>query len=72
MFKLKYYFNLFLIIAIVNVPINSFSDNHNFHEIIKLIQKDLRTLERAVYSENFSTNNDETKDNITNIDQNSE
>ena len=71
MFKLKYYFYLFLIIIIVNIPNKSFSDNHNLKEEIKLIQKDLKTLERAVYSENFSSN-EETNDNISNIDQNSE
>ena len=72
MFKLKYYFNILLILTIVNFPIKSFSDNHNLKEVIELIQKDLRTLERAVYSENFSTNNDETEDSISSIDQNSE
>ena len=34
------------------------ADNHNLNEVIELIQKDLRTLERAVYIENFSTNLD--------------
>ena len=27
-------------------------------KLLELIQKDLKTLERAVYSENFSTNED--------------
>jgi len=44
---------------------------HNLNEIIKLIQKDLKTLERAVYSENFKLN-DESSDVTNNIDQNSE
>ncbi len=46
-------------------------DNHNLNEIIKLMQKDLKTLERAVYSENFSLN-EESNDNSNSIDQNSE
>ena len=71
MFKLKYYLYLFLIILIVNFPNKSFSDNHNLKEIIELIQKDLKTLERAVYSEDFSSN-DEIDTGINNIDQNSE
>ena len=29
----------------------SFSDNHNIYDVLKLIQKDLKTLERAVYSD---------------------
>ena len=55
MFKLKYYFYIFLTILIINFPIKSYSDSHNLNEIIKLLQKDIKTLERAVYSENFST-----------------
>ena len=71
MFKIKYYFYSILIIVILNVPNKSFSDNHNLNEVIKLIQKDLKTLERAVYSENFSSNK-KTNDSIDDIDQISE
>ena len=71
MFKLKYYLYLFLIILIINFPNKSYSDNHNLYEIIELIKKDLKTLERAVYSEDFSSN-EETNTSISNIDQNSE
>ena len=71
MLKIKYFFYLFLIVMIVNIPTKSFTDNHNLKEVIELIQKDLKTLERAVYSEEFSSN-EEAKDSISNIDQNSE
>ena len=71
MFKLKYYIHFFLILFLINLPIKAFSDNHNIDEIIKLIQKDLRTLERAVYSEDFSSNQDY-NDNSSDMDQNSE
>ena len=71
MFKLKYYSYLFLAIILINFSNKSFSDNHNLNEVIELMQKDLRTLERAVYSENFSLN-DESSDIVNNIDQNSE
>jgi len=37
----------FIFILLSNV---SFADNHNFNEILELIQKDLKTLEKAVYS----------------------
>jgi len=71
MFKLKYFFLLFLTLLLINLPTKGFSDNHNLKEIIELIQKDLKTLERAIYSENFS--NDEDSDNtISSIDKNSE
>ena len=49
----------------------SFADNHNIIEILELIQKDLRTLERAVYSEDFTTSQ-EKSENTNNLDQNSE
>ena len=47
----------------------SFADNHNIYEILDLIKKDLKTLEKAVYSSslNLGNSNDE-----VNLDQNSE
>ena len=71
MFKLKYYFYIFLTILIINFPIKSYSDSHNLNEIIKLLQKDIKTLERAVYSENFSLNED-SESSVNTIDKNSE
>jgi len=71
MFKLKFYFYIFFILLLINTPNKGFSDNHNLKEIIELMQKDLKTLERAVYSENFSLN-DQSDENTNNIDQNSE
>ena len=70
MFKLKYYSYLFLVIILISFSNKGFSDNHNLNEIIELMQKDLRTLERAVYSENFSLN-EESNNNLKNMDQNS-
>jgi tol-pal system protein YbgF len=34
-----------------------FADNHNLNEILELIQKDLKTLEKAVYSGSINTEN---------------
>ena len=53
--KLNYYFYFFLVSILLLVPTKTFSDNHNLNEILELIQKDLRTLERAVYSEDFTS-----------------
>ncbi len=36
---------------------NSFADNHNIYEILEVIQKDIKTLEKAVYSESSELNN---------------
>ena len=35
----------------------SYADNNNINEILKIIQKDLKTLEKAVYSGSFELNN---------------
>ncbi len=48
----------------------SFADNHNIYEVLELIKKDLKTLERAVYSDSFSENTSST--NTKNLDQSSE
>ena len=71
MYKLKYYFYFFLTLILISFPAKAYSENHNLNEVIELIQKDLKTLERAVYSENFSINQD-SNENVNNMDQNSE
>ena len=35
---------------------NSFADNHNIYETLELIQKDIKTLEKAVYSGSIEIN----------------
>ena len=62
--------NLFLIIILVSTK--SFSENHNVLEVLELIQKDLKTLEKAVYS---GSSNDNLNDSISSnsiMDQNTE
>ena len=71
MYKFNYYFYFLLFLIVIAFPSKTYSDNHNLNEIIELIQKDLKTLERAVYSEDFTTSQ-ETSENINNMDQNSE
>ena len=62
--------NLFLIIILVSTK--SFSENHNVLEVLELIQKDLKTLEKAVYSGSLNDNlNDSISSNST-MDQNTE
>ena len=56
----------FIFLILANI---SFADNHNLNEIVDLIQKDLKTLERAVYSGSIDTEN---LSNSTNLDKNSE
>jgi|TARA_B110000027_G_scaffold11445_1_gene10136 tol-pal system protein YbgF len=61
--KLKF---LFILVFLSNV---AFADNHNFNEILELIQKDLKTLEKAVYSGSISVGNSSSQ---TSFDENSE
>ncbi len=62
--------NLFLIIILVSTK--SFSENQDVLEVLDLIQKDLKTLEKAVYSDLSNDNlNDSISSNST-MDQNTE
>ena len=46
------------------------ADNHNIYEVLEIIKKDLKTLERAVYSDSTSSEIKENSEVI--LDQNSE
>ena len=50
----------------------SFADNHNIYETLEDIQKDIKTLERAVYSGSVETNNSNEVNSNLNSDKNSE
>ena len=69
MYILRYVicFKLFLLINIL-ICITSYADNHNIYDTLENIQKDLKTLEKAVYSGSIDNNNL----NSSNIDSNSE
>ena len=62
--------NLFLIIVLVSSK--SFSENHNVLEILELIQKDLKTLEKAVYSSSLEDNSNNLVSENSSLDQNTE
>ena len=52
----KYLISLFVIILILNIQNKLFSEESEIYDILNVIQKDLKTLERAVYSgDSFST-----------------
>ena len=52
----KYLISLFVIIFILNIQNKSFSEESEIYDILNVIQKDLKTLEKAVYSgDSFST-----------------
>ena len=70
----KKFINIFVcIISTFFITFSTGSEELNMREILEIIQKDLRTLERAVYSESFqkktgaetSLSNKETEDALT-------
>ena len=48
------------------------ADNHNIYETLEIIQKDIKTLEKAVYSDSLQTSNSLNNNSIKNQDLNSE
>jgi len=50
----------------------SFADNHNIYEIIEQLQKDIKTLEKAVYSDSIELNSGSINSNNINLSDNSE
>ena len=50
----------------------SYADNHNIYEILDQLQKDIKTLEKAVYSGSIELNNDSSVNLNSNLDNNSE
>ena len=65
--KLKSKFIIILILLTSTQSVHS--DNHNIYEVLELIKKDLKTLERAVYSDGLNENNNSSS---SELDQNSE
>ena len=51
---------------------NSFADNHNIYEILEQLQKDIKTLEKAVYSGSTESNNQSTNTSSKSLSDNSE
>ncbi len=69
MLNIKKKFNYFFILFYLFFPSILTAENSEIKEILQLIQKDLRTLERAVYSESFSQSS---SSNSNNTNKNSE
>ena len=59
----------FLIFTVIGN--SSFADSHNIYDVLDLIKKDLKTLEKAVYSESLNGNSNNASLS-NNLDQNSE
>ena len=71
MFYLKrIVFSFYLLISIL-FTVNAYSETNEISTILETIQKDLKTLEKAVYSDSFSVSNNET-DSSQSLNSNSE
>ena len=57
MFSYKKIFIIKITLIFILYGTLSFADNHNFKEILELIQKDIKTLEKAVYSNSMDMDN---------------
>jgi len=72
---MKYVTKLFIVISIflINFFSFSFADNHNIYEIIDKLTKDIKTLEKAVYSGSSELKNSGGSNTLNNnLDNNSE
>ena len=69
MLKYQKYLLLIILFFIGFFKINVLADSHSVNEILEIIQRDLKTLEKAVYSNSSNINSG---DESTEMDQNSE
>jgi tol-pal system protein YbgF len=69
MFNYKKLFPLKLIFLLTFLSNIAYADNHNLNEVLELIQKDLKILEKAVYSGSIDIGNSNSQ---KNLDKNSE
>ena len=73
MFGYKKLIQLKTIVVFILFSSTCFADNHNLNEILELIQKDLKTLEKAVYSGSINLkSNSEGSSNSNTLNENSE
>ena len=63
--------NFFIFISYFSL-FNTFADNHNIYETLELIQKDIKTLEKAVYSSSDKLKNNSVNNNSFELNNNSE
>ena len=71
---MKFCIKVFSVVLTVSFLISNFSiaDNHNIYETLEIIQKDIKTLEKAVYSKNLENGNSNESNLNSNLDNNSE
>ena len=71
MIKFKNFILIKFFLIFTVIYSSSFADSHNIYDVLELIKKDLKTLEKAVYSESLNGNSNNVSSS-NNLDQNSE
>ena len=71
MIKFKNFILIKFFLIFTVIYSSSFADSHNIYDVLELIKKDLKTLEKAVYSDSLNGNSNNTSSS-SNLDQNSE
>ena len=71
MIKFKNFILIKFFLIFTVIYSSSFADSHNIYDVLELIKKDLKTLEKAVYSESLNGNSNNASSS-NNLDQNSE
>ena len=71
MIKFKNFILIKFFLIFTVIYSSSFADSHNIYDVLELIKKDLKTLEKAVYSESLNGNSNNISSS-NNLDQNSE
>ena len=71
MIKFKNFILIKFFLIFTVIYSSSFADSHNIYDVLELIKKDLKTLEKAVYSESLNGNSNNASSS-SNLDQNSE
>ena len=71
MIKFKNFILIKFFLIFTVIYSSSFADSHNIYDVLELIKKDLKTLEKAVYSESLNGNSNNSSSS-NNLDQNSE
>ena len=71
MIKFKNFILIKFFLIFTLIYSSTFADSHNIYDVLDLIKKDLKTLEKAVYSDSLNINSNNTSSS-NNLDQNSE
>jgi len=71
MFRFKFFIFIIYILLFHTAGLKSFAESNNVMEVLELIQKDLKTLEKAVYSDSFNQSSSDLENNNS-LDQSSE